>query len=94
MISNEEVRKLAALARIHVEESEIEGLREDMNSILDYVGQVKEVAGGLEEDTEIGPLKNVMRRDEDPTNHGAFSKELIAEFPDKEGDYLKVKKIL
>lgn len=94
MISKEEIKKLAGLARIEVKEDEIESLRGEMDAILDYVGQVKSVAGDSKEETEIGTLRNVMREDENPAEAGTYSKELIAEFPNKEGDYLKVKKIL
>jgi aspartyl-tRNA(Asn)/glutamyl-tRNA(Gln) amidotransferase subunit C len=94
MISKEEIKKLADLARIEMEDKEIENLRGEMDAILDYVGQVKSVAGDLGEDNEIGPLRNVMREDENPTESETFSKELIAEFPNKDKNYLKVKKIL
>ena len=94
MISKEEIKKLADLARVDIKEEEQEKLALEIDSILDYVSQVKKIAGDLKEDAEIGPLRNVMREDENPTESETHSKELIAEFPDKEGYYLKVKKIL
>ena len=94
MISKEEIKKLADLARIDMKDEEVESLRGEMDAILDYVGQVKSVTGDLKEDTEIGSPRNVMRDDIDPIESETYSKELIAEFPQKEGDYLKVKKIL
>ena len=45
MISKEEIKKLADLARIEIGEEEIENLRGEMDSILEYVGQVKSIAG-------------------------------------------------
>lgn len=100
MISNEEIKKLAELARIEINDEEIENLRGEMNAILDYVGQVKSVAHGGKEDFESASFKtndrqiNIMREDNNPTESETHSKELIAEFPDKENNYLKVKKIL
>ncbi len=94
MISKEEIKKLADLARIDVKDEEIENLRGEMDAILGYVGQVKSVTGDLREDVEIGSLRNVMRDDTDPAEPETHSKELIIEFPQKEGGYLKVKKIL
>lgn len=94
MISKEEIKKLAELARIDIEEKEMENLAGEMDAILDYVGQVKSVVGNLKEADEFDGLKNVMREDENPTEPGTYNKELIAEFPDKENNYLKVKKIL
>jgi len=101
MISKEEIKKLADLARIEIKEGEQEKLALEMNSILDYVGQVKSIAE--KEDTESPPLVvrgglggviNVMREDENPTASETYSQDLIAEFPDSENNYLKVKKIL
>ena len=96
MISKEEIKKLADLARIDISEKEAEKLGGEIDSILEYVGQVKSVAGLLSDEAEIelGANYNVMRDDNNANESGAYSKELIAEFPDKEGDYLKVKKIL
>ena len=92
-ISNEEI-KLASLARIHIEESEIEDLRSDMSAILGYLNQVKSATLDTEEEFEEKTLRNVMREDVEPIESGTYSAELISEFPNKSGDYLKVKKIL
>lgn len=102
MISKEEIKKLADLARIHIEDGEIENLREEIDAILGYVGQIKSVTGDTKEVENLplnvrggqGGVINIMREDENPTESGTYSKELIAEFPHKDGDYLKVKKIL
>lgn len=93
-ISKEDVKKLADLARIEMNEDEMGELSKEMGSILDYVSQVQKVAGQTVNDVEVGYVKNVMREDINPTEGGANSKEIIAEFPNKEGDFLKVKKIL
>jgi aspartyl-tRNA(Asn)/glutamyl-tRNA(Gln) amidotransferase subunit C len=94
MISKEEIQKLASLARIELKEEEAEKLRSEIDAILDYVGQVKSVAGEEKKDIKLGELHNVVREDENPTESNTYKKELIAEFPQKEGDYLKVRKIL
>lgn len=99
MVTKEEIIKLADLARIDIEEKEIENLRGEIEVILNYVGQVSTVAETevdkeINDDMDIKTLHNIMREDENPTESGTYSKDLIAEFPDKEGDYLKVKKIL
>lgn len=94
MISKEEIKKLADLARIDVDDGEIEKLRGDMDVILDYLDQVKSITGGAEKNVGVEPLRNVMREDVDPTSAETYSKELIAEFPESQNNYLKVKKIL
>jgi aspartyl-tRNA(Asn)/glutamyl-tRNA(Gln) amidotransferase subunit C len=97
MISKEEIKKLADLARIDIEDKEVQNLGDEMDAILEYVGQVKSIT--KEEDTEnphreLGYVMNIMREDQNPTEPETYSKGLIAEFPDSENNYLKVKKIL
>lgn len=95
MISKAEIKKLADLARIDIKEAEQDELASEMEAILDYVGQIKEITGeAIEEDNQIGPLRNVMRLDENPNDSETYSQALIAEFPKSENNYLKVKKIL
>ena len=94
MISKEDIKKMADLARIEINETEVEKLTGEIGSILEYVSQVKEVGGEYKAEVEIGSNKNIWREDVNPTESGTYSKELIEEFPEHEGDYLKVKKIL
>lgn len=94
MISKEEIKKLTDLARIEIEDEEMENLRSEMDAILDYVGQVSRITETLQDEFEDTQIQNVMREDIDPTESETFNKELIAEFPARENNYLKVKKIL
>lgn len=103
MISKEEIKKLADLARIEIPDDEMEKLGGEMDAILGYIGQIKSITTerdadflspeqGKGERSEGGV--NIMREDINPTDPETYSKELIAEFPDKANNYLKVKKIL
>jgi aspartyl-tRNA(Asn)/glutamyl-tRNA(Gln) amidotransferase subunit C len=101
MISKEEITKLADLARIDIKDEEVESLRGEMDSILNYVKLVQQFHSentSGESDVKTNELRNVMRDDESaswPTTESeTYSKELIAEFPESERNYLKVKKIL
>ena len=95
MISKEEIKKLADLARIDIAEKEQEKLAGEMDVILDYISQIKGITGEADLlSHEQDEIINVMRADENPTASENHGQALIAEFPDKEGDYLKVKKIL
>lgn len=93
-VSKGTIKNLADLARIEIDEKEAEKLAGEIEAILGYVGQVTSVAGDLGEGVEFGAVLNVTREDSNPTESGTYSKELIAEFPDKEEGYLKVKKVL
>ncbi len=93
MASAEEVKKLASLARIAVSEEELPKFTKEFEAILAYVGQLEKL--DLPKDLKAAPvLKNVMRKDENPTEAGAWTKKMVDAFPEKEGDYLVVKQII
>jgi aspartyl-tRNA(Asn)/glutamyl-tRNA(Gln) amidotransferase subunit C len=94
MISKDDIKHLADLSRIEISDGELETLSDEIDAILEYVGQVKSITAEEVSGVDIGPVKNVFREDIDPNEPGTFKDDLIAEFPNKSGDYLKVKKIL
>ncbi|MBX4197828.1 Asp-tRNA(Asn)/Glu-tRNA(Gln) amidotransferase subunit GatC [Candidatus Parcubacteria bacterium] len=93
MISVEEIRKLASLARIKLTKDEEEKLSKDMGNILAYIEQIQEVSATVEE-SEKPLLRNVMRDDAEPHQAGIHTEALLAEAPKREENYVKVKKIL
>ncbi len=94
MISLKEIEKLATLSRIALSQEEKEALRKDMDAILGYVEQVQKVSGDLNSEKKAGLLRNVMREDTDPHQSGEFTEILLSAVPKREGQYVKVKKIL
>ena len=95
MISKEDIKKLADLSRVELSESELEIFRSEIDSILNYVGQVKDVKGKLEDGgIHLGPNFNVMREDSNPRESGQYSEALLREAPHTEKGFIKVKKIL
>jgi len=92
-ITKEEVKYLAELSRIKLSEEEIEKITGEIDSILGYVSQIKEASGQLGE-KEKPLLRNVMREDKVTHKPEEFSEKLLEIAPDREGNYLKVKKIL
>lgn len=93
MIGKSHIEKLAALSRIEVSEAEKDILAKDMESIIGYVSQIQEAVSQAPE-KEAGELRNVMREDKDPHASGAYTDEIMAEVPEKENGYVKVKQIL
>lgn len=95
MVTPDDVRKLAELARLALTEEEITKLQGEIASIVSYIDTVQKVdlpdvpAGSPYFDHE-----NVMREDSAPHEPGKFAEALKAQFPEREGEYLKVKKIL
>ncbi len=93
-----DVENLAEMSKIELSEEEKAQILKDMDGILAYVKQVEnvEIPDGLFSDPNQveHKLRNIWREDEAPVG-AEFSAELIAgQFPDKDGDFLKVKKVL
>ncbi len=93
MIKKEEIKKLAALARIEVGGGEAAALAKDVEGIIAYVQQVQDISS-VNRAAEEGALVNVLRDDETPHESGVFTEALLAGAPAREGGYIKVKKIL
>lgn len=88
-----DIEKLAELARLEIPEEEKETLRAEVDSILEFVGQIKKLTPP-ELVKEAGAVRNVFREDTDPHPSGKFTEALLAEAPATEDGYLRVKKIL
>jgi len=83
MLSKEEVKHIAKLARLGLTDAEIEKFQKELSAILDYVEKLKEVdISGVEPTSHSVLVENIMRKDEVLK----FNKKLM------EG-YLKVKSI-
>lgn len=93
MITRDEVQKLADLVLIDVPEAELGTIAKEMDAILGYVSEVKELAGEAAE--RVKPeLYNVMRDDEVTNKPHEYTEALLNEVPDRSGDSIRVKKIL
>ena len=67
MVTKKDVEKIADLARLQFSETEVEGFTGDLNNILNYVDQLKEVdVTGVEplENMNEAMETNVLRKDE------------------------------
>ena len=93
MIQKEEITKFGDLARITLSEKEKAALHKDIEAILAFVSLVKE-AGGEVGKTERGDVYNVMREDGTPHEGGIYTEKLLGVVPQREGQYVKVKRIL
>jgi len=93
MIEKKDIKKLALLSRIEISEHEETILQKDMEAILGYISQIKEVVSESSI-KEVGDIRNVMREDSDPHEKGVYTEKIMNEVPDKENGYVKVKQIL
>lgn len=92
-IQCKDIEHLAGLSRISVSDAEIEGLRHDLEEILAYVSEIKNVATG-EIMSTVGEVRNVLRDDENPHEVGKYREDLLTALPSREGNRALVKKIL
>jgi aspartyl/glutamyl-tRNA(Asn/Gln) amidotransferase C subunit len=92
MATVEEVKKLAALARIEVPEETLPKFAAEFDAILGYVGQLEQLT--VPEKTPLLPYTNIFREDGLPHEKGKYTEKLAKQFPAREGDLLSVKQIL
>ena len=92
-ITNEEVKKVAHLARLELNENEINNHAEQLEKILDYIRQLEKI------DTDDVPcttraieVVNVFRKDE--KKNSDCNEELLELGPSREDKYFKVPKII
>lgn len=99
MATVEEVKKLAALARIKVGDEELDKFTSEFDAILAYIGQLEKLelpqGDALRDALRDKPvLRNVMRADGDPHVGGMYTEKLVAQFPASENNALSVKQII
>ncbi|MBI2087076.1 MAG: Asp-tRNA(Asn)/Glu-tRNA(Gln) amidotransferase subunit GatC [Candidatus Zambryskibacteria bacterium] len=97
-MNKEKVLNLAKLARIKISDAEAESLSHEFDSILDYVGQIKNAGFKVQDlglkNEEKFPIRNVLRKDGEPHESGIYTEGILAQAPARDGNYIKVKKIL
>ena len=105
-ITSTDIQKLASLSRMKLTEEEQTQFAKEIDSILGYVEQIKEVSSGANAGTtgtavshadkkpaDI-PHRNLMREDIADTTLNADSAVLVDAAPAHEQGFVKVKKIL
>jgi len=94
-ISADDVRKLAVLGRLSLTDEEVAKLQGEVESILSYIDAVQKVPLPEEYGSSAHlDIENVMREDANPHEAGLYSESLLAQAPRREGNYVKVKKVL
>ncbi len=92
MISKQDVEKLSGLARLGLTPEEIEVFPSEIEAILGYVGKVNDAASSAPH--VVFESVNTLREDAVLHNKGQYSEALLDSAPEREGGYVKVKKIL
>lgn len=93
-LSKEDVLKLARLTKLELTEEEIETYSKELTEILGYVEQLSKAdVAGLEATTQVTGLTNVLRADK-VINYGVDQQSLLKNVPSRQGNSIKVKRVL
>lgn len=92
MISEQEIKNIAKLAYLEINADEIEKLRKDFSSILEYVDKLKEIdISEIKETANLLKTENIERQDIAKRFNSSL---LIDAMPKQKNGYLEVKKVL
>jgi len=87
------VRRIASLARIRVEDNEVEGLRNELNGILSWIEQLNEVdVSGVEPLAGAAHMAAALR--DDVVTDGGYPDKVLSNAPDRAGNFYAVPKVV
>lgn len=87
------VKRIGRLARIRIEEGEVEKYQGELNAILGFVAQLDEVdVEGIEPMTSVTPMQ--LRRREDVVSDGGYPEQIVKNAPLTEDNFFMVPKVV
>ena len=87
------VRHIAKLARIAVSDEEVAALEPELNNILGWIEQLREVdVAGIQPMTAVIP--NQLRMRQDVINDGGIRDDVLANAPNAEHGFFAVPKVI
>lgn len=95
MLSKDEVKHIANLARLGLTETELKKYEKELSSIFDYIGKLEEIdLSDVEPTSHPLKIENVVRKDETSGKEKDKSKELLNLSSEVKDGYFKVKSVL
>ena len=92
-LDRDDVRKIAFLARIKIEDAELKPLADELNSIIGWVEQLGEVnTEGVQPMTSVAEMLTPQRPDQ--VTDGNVTQKVLANAPDRVKDFYAVPKVL
>jgi aspartyl-tRNA(Asn)/glutamyl-tRNA(Gln) amidotransferase subunit C len=88
-IDADEVERIAELARLDLEDDDIEALREDLGEVLEYVAKLEELDTEDVEPTTHAAIQQMGGR-EDEVDQGLSREEVLENAPDEEDGQFRV----
>lgn len=94
MLEKDEIKHIAALARIGLSEKEIEKYQGDLSQVLDYFKKLEDLdTEKIEEIGHITGMHSVFRKDESEDCEEEIKKRILKNAPDGKDNYFKVKSV-
>jgi aspartyl-tRNA(Asn)/glutamyl-tRNA(Gln) amidotransferase subunit C len=87
------IRRIATLARIHVEDAELATLAAELNGILGWIEQLNEVNVDRIEPL-AGAQQMALKMREDVVTDGGYPDKVLANAPERAGDFFAVPKVI
>jgi len=92
-INIKDVEYVAGLAKLELSEKEKGKFQKELDNIIKYIDQLKEVnTEGIPPTSHVIPMENVLREDE--VLKSLSQDEALANAPEKEDGYFKVPKVI
>ncbi len=92
-ITSQDVLNVAKLARLELEEKEVDLYTNQLEQILGYVAQLEKIdTTNVEPTTRAVEVVNILR--EDSVQSTTVREDLLDQAPQREGDFYRVPKIL
>ena len=92
-IDKNQVKKVAKLSRISLDDSKLDSLSKDLDSILNFVEELNKV-----DTKKIEPLSSIVEKKLEPRNDnindGKIKKEILKNSPGKNEDFFIVPKVV
>ena len=92
-IDKDTARRVAHLARIKVEEDQLENLAGELSGILGFMEQLNEVdVEGVEPMTSVSPME--LKRRDDVVTDGNMQTQILSNAPDSREGFFAVPKVM
>ncbi|MEG3068775.1 MAG: Asp-tRNA(Asn)/Glu-tRNA(Gln) amidotransferase subunit GatC [Syntrophaceticus schinkii] len=92
-LAREEVRQVAVLAHLALDEDEFDELCDEFNEVLEFVETINNIdTENVEPTYYLLPLQNVWRSDE--AHQPLALEDVFRDTPERDGSYFKVPRIL
>ncbi|MEI7749488.1 MAG: Asp-tRNA(Asn)/Glu-tRNA(Gln) amidotransferase subunit GatC [Candidatus Moraniibacteriota bacterium] len=94
MLTTEEVKHIALLARIGLSEAETEKYRKDLSGVLDFFHELEGLDLSGEQDADGIPVKENDTREDRVVAFGSLGREdILKNVPDRTDGFIKVRSV-